>query len=417
MTATSSNNPPPAQPPATLEVRRLTAEAPGAIAVIQVSGPAAAKQINVIASGCNALALQPGMLRLVHLTLDGAAVDHCLLICHSPNLFELHLHGGLAVVRAVTRALVEPSDAAPVPTNMPLATLPAAMPSSPPAPSTIEAEVYEILAAITSRTAVRMLANQLTGGLTQWCNNWLARLSANTAAEHGPTLLQQFALATQSVLLNWRWQRYFFTPPKVVLLGPPNAGKSTLMNAMLGRAASIVSDLAGTTRDYVDATGRLVHGSLDMPVILIDTAGDRTTTDAIEQAAIDRTRRQAASADVLLLVVDACLQSSAATLAGLASTAQRNFSQAILIPILNKADLLTHPPNTASNAIAVSAKQGLNMDALTAAIFAATNANQLDEAAPVAFTLRQRLLLNQAASQTNLTDAIILLRQLTGTPA
>ncbi len=414
MTAASSNTFPPTQPPAVLAVHRLTADAPGAIAVIQVSGPAAAAQINAIVPGHNALALQPGMLHLVHLTLDGAAVDHCLLICHAPNLFELHLHGGPAVVRAVTRALVGHSDSAPLPTNAPQPTSPAAMLSSPVAPSTIEAEVYDLLAVATSRTAVRMLANQLTSGLTQWCNHWLQRLSSNAAAQDEAALLHQFTLATQSLLHNWRWQSYFFTPPKIVFFGLPNAGKSTLMNAMLGRSASIVSDLAGTTRDYVDAIGRLVRGSLDMPVILIDTAGDRPTTDAIEQVSIDRTRQQAASAEVILLVVDASTQNCAATLADLADTAQRNFSQAVLIPVFNKADLLPHPPMTAANAIAVSAKQESNISELTAAIFAATGADQLDEAGPTAFTQRQRRLLHQAASHTSLKDAIIILKQLTG---
>lgn len=83
---------------------------------------------------------------------------------------------------------------------------------------------------------------------------------------------------------------------RVVLAGPPNAGKSTLLNALARREAAIVSPIAGTTRDVIE-----IHLDLGgLPVILIDTAGLRDSDDVIEQEGIRRTRASIADADLVL---------------------------------------------------------------------------------------------------------------------
>lgn len=88
---------------------------------------------------------------------------------------------------------------------------------------------------------------------------------------------------------------------RVTLAGPPNAGKSTLLNRLVGEDIAIVTALAGTTRDVLRE--RLVIDGL--PVQLSDTAGLRQTIDPIEQEGIRRSRRELAAADLLLYVVDA----------------------------------------------------------------------------------------------------------------
>jgi len=93
--------------------------------------------------------------------------------------------------------------------------------------------------------------------------------------------------------------------PRVALIGLPNAGKSTLANALLGRPVSITSDVPGTTRDWVDAAGIFVSNQgTQVPVMLVDTAGVRETSDVIEVEAIVRTRAQARAADVVIVVID-----------------------------------------------------------------------------------------------------------------
>jgi tRNA modification GTPase len=85
----------------------------------------------------------------------------------------------------------------------------------------------------------------------------------------------------------------------VVIAGPPNAGKSTLLNALARRDVAIVSPIAGTTRDLIE-----VRCDIDgLPVLFVDTAGLRDSEDPVEQAGVDRARKRAADADLILWLV------------------------------------------------------------------------------------------------------------------
>src|SRR5262249_21837348 len=87
----------------------------------------------------------------------------------------------------------------------------------------------------------------------------------------------------------------------VAIAGPPNAGKSSLMNRIAQREAAIVTPVPGTTRDVIE-----VHLDLDgYPVTVLDTAGIRETDDPVEQEGVRRARARATAADLVLWVVDA----------------------------------------------------------------------------------------------------------------
>ena len=95
----------------------------------------------------------------------------------------------------------------------------------------------------------------------------------------------------------------------VAIAGPPNAGKSTLLNRIARREAAIVSPYAGTTRDVIE-----VHLDLGgLPVTLLDTAGIRETDDPIEMEGVRRARERAEAADLVLWVVDASAPETAPT--------------------------------------------------------------------------------------------------------
>src|SRR5439155_26955930 len=87
----------------------------------------------------------------------------------------------------------------------------------------------------------------------------------------------------------------------VAIAGPPNAGKSTLLNRIARREAAIVSPVPGTTRDVIE-----VHLDLDgYPVTLLDTAGIRDSDDPVEQERVRRAQQRASEADLVLWVLDA----------------------------------------------------------------------------------------------------------------
>jgi len=174
----------------------------------------------------------------------------------------------------------------------------------------------------------------------------------------------------------------------VAIAGPPNAGKSTLLNRIARREAAIVSPFAGTTRDVIE-----VHLDLDgYPVTLLDTAGIRETDDPVEREGVARARARAAAADLVLWVVDASEPRAAVASAGAAEQWQ----------VRNKIDL-AKADGAAANAkeFRVSATTGEGMDMLLAALteFARESMGALEPA--LVTRERQRRLLEEAAASLN----------------
>lgn len=154
----------------------------------------------------------------------------------------------------------------------------------------------------------------------------------------------------------------------VAIAGPPNAGKSTLLNRMARREAAIVSPHPGTTRDVIE-----VHLDLGgYPVTLLDTAGIRDSADPVEQEGVRRARERAAMADLILWVTDASAADEAQNWAA-------GLSRAELWSLRNKMDLVSAHPSTrtesqtkewANHSFTMSATTGLGVDQFIAALTA-----------------------------------------------
>jgi len=177
------------------------------------------------------------------------------------------------------------------------------------------------------------------------CSSKLAALRAELARIEG--------LAKQGSILREGAQ--------VVLVGAPNAGKSSLLNRFVGEEIALVSEIPGTTRDSI-CQSMQVRG---VPLHLIDTAGLRETTDVVEQMGIDRTRQALTRADVVLVLLDESQQRAEpedqAVLAQLPAKTPRLY-------LHNKIDLSGHQPSVEVREekahIYLSAKTGAGMAVL-----------------------------------------------------
>lgn len=171
---------------------------------------------------------------------------------------------------------------------------------------------------------------------------------------------------------------------RIAILGPPNAGKSSLMNRLARRDAAIVSPIAGTTRDVVEV--RLVLAGY--PVWVADTAGLREASDAIEAEGIRRALARAEEADLRIWVSDA---------SNVSRETPANFREGDL-RILNKADLLNDSPSLegAEDVFVVSAHTGAGFDPLERRLAQIVRERLETDEAPLVTRARHRELVEEA---------------------
>ena len=131
---------------------------------------------------------------------------------------------------------------------------------------------------------------------------------------------------------------------EIAIVGPPNIGKSTLLNALAGRDAAITSDMAGTTRDVIEVKMDISG----FAVTLLDTAGIRETTDKIEKIGVDRAKLRAKNADLRLFI----------THSGESNDLKLNPEENDIV-VIGKSDLLNKP-----DILAISGKSGEGLDSL-----------------------------------------------------
>ena len=285
---------------------------PAAVAVVRISGPEAGRALAALAGA------PPPSRRAALRTVraqDGETLDRALVLffpgpgsATGEDLAELHLHGGRAVVASVLAALAA------------IDGLRAAAPGEFTRRAfdngridLAEAEgLADLLEAETQ--AQRRSALALAGGaLSRRIHGWqtaLLGLSARVEAvldfsdegEVGDSLpagwdSDRRALAQEmSIVLGRPGAERLRDGVRVVIAGPPNSGKSSLLNSLVGREAAITSALPGTTRDLVEAP--IAIGG--MPFLLVDTAGLRDTDDEIESIGVGRARDSLAAADLIL---------------------------------------------------------------------------------------------------------------------
>lgn len=292
---------------------------PAAIAVIRISGAGALTAAAALA-GTLPPARRAGLRALRD--GDGALLDRALVLpfpgpatATGEDLVELHCHGGRAVVAAVERALgCLPGLRRAAPGEFTRRAL---------LHGRIDlAEAQGLADLLQAETEAQRLAalGGSEGRISALVNDWLERLTRAAAAveasldfsDEGDVGESDDALARVRAAvadLAGEIGSVVARPPverikdgvRVVIAGPPNAGKSTLFNHLCGRDAAIVSPVAGTTRDRVEAP--VQRGGV--AYLLIDTAGlNEGTTDEVEEEGMARAAQAAATADVLIWLAD-----------------------------------------------------------------------------------------------------------------
>ncbi len=346
---------------------------PGAISIIRLSGPRAADAL-IALTGKDAL---PEPRRMVLRTLrdpsTGEAIDRGLVVrFEAPNsetgepMAELHLHGGRAVVGAALDAiarlgfcrLAEPGEFTRRAFEHGKLDL-------------TEAEGIADLVAAETAAQRRQALQQMDGALHRLYESWrsagLRALAHLEAAIDFPDedlpggLADEVRIAIAALrkeisthLADRRGER-LREGLSIAIIGPPNAGKSSLLNLLARRDAAIVSETAGTTRDVIE-----VHLDLGgWPVVLADTAGLRASPDAIEQEGVRRAKARAAAADLRLLVLDA--SGDWRTERDTLIAATENWNPAFDIVVANKSDLA---PAEDADVVALSANSGNGLPAL-----------------------------------------------------
>ena len=343
---------------------------PSAIAIVRVSGPRAAAALEIL---CGRLP-RPRLATLATLTSpETGPIDQAVALWfpapHSAtgeDVAEFQLHGGRAVIAALFAALGKIDGLRPA------------------EPGEFTRRAFEngkldlteaeglddLIHADTDRQRKQAL-RQLQGLLGHRAQSWRRQIiEAMALVEAGidfsdegdvseelmaPALARVDALKNEikETLAASAQSERLREGLQVAIAGPPNAGKSTLLNRLARREAAIVSPHAGTTRDVIE-----VHLDLDgYPVTLIDTAGLRETIDPVEQEGVRRARARAESADLVLWMCEADeVARKSPEFAG---------GAAPVWVIRNKVDLA---PTRGEGAFAISAVTGEGVDALVTAL-------------------------------------------------
>ncbi|MBX9751246.1 MAG: tRNA uridine-5-carboxymethylaminomethyl(34) synthesis GTPase MnmE [Roseococcus sp.] len=333
-----------------------------AVAVMRLSGAGCGGLVKALAGPLPA----PRRASLRVLRHGGVPLDRALVLWFpgpasytGEDSAELHLHGGPAVIVAVAEALE-------------------ALGARPAEPGeftrraflqgrldlTAAEGIADLIAAETEAQR-RQALRQAEGGLARLHAAWAQRLTQLLARQEAfiefeeedlPTDLDArveadaAALGAEMATMLAEGERgdKLREGLTIAILGAPNAGKSSLLNALAGREAAIVSARAGTTRDVVEV--RMILAGV--PVTLADTAGLREAADEIEAEGVRRALARAETADLRMLVFAADAALDEATLALRGEDA---------LVVLNKADLMA---DVMDGALAVSARTGLGLQEL-----------------------------------------------------
>lgn len=390
----------------------------GGIAVIRVSGRNAIRKISTIFRGKDLMSVPTHTVHFGHIIRQGRKIDEVVAtIFRSPKSYtgedtvEISCHGGVLVTQEVLETILSTGIRAAEPGEFTQrAFLNGKMELS-------QAEAVADLIHAKSRKAVEAAQQQLDGALGKHVAQFRQQIIDATALveleldfieedvefasrDQLRKLIVELMAEIVKLLSTYETGRLVKHGIRTVFVGKPNAGKSTLLNALMGKDRAIVSDIAGTTRDVIDA-----DWSLDgLLFTLTDTAGLRETEDIIEAEGVKRSHKAMESADLIVYLKDLSEHISHAEL-NLVDELRSRYPSKSILAVGNKLDQSVNPELESRFDLVISAKSGQGIDELKQRMKSAVLHNkEIDSSGLLVTSTRHRDALEK--THLHLTDAI-----------
>jgi len=363
----------------------MTDKGTGAIAIIQLFGDSAEAILKKVfmPTSPKPTTFQTGKILLGTINDGAETIDQVVIGCEAANSFAINCHGNPLIVEMIMQLLRRCGAELVTAEQLLAKTLQAQQPIS-----TIELEVKLVLPKTKTLSGAKIVANQIEAGLARKVTEWLRDINT----------IPLKAIKTQAgqILNNSVPARLIIAGCKAAIVGPPNSGKSTLLNCLSGRQKAIVTDIKGTTRDWVSAQCQIPPLALE----LIDTAGlderlAAVSKDAIAKAAQKKSLQILEQADLVLLVLD-----NSEPVSQLDERLIKKIAKKRVLTVLNKSDLparlvTAELPEVLANTVRISAKFGTGIDNLAERIRHLCGVADFDLHEPICFTSRQENLLKQ----------------------
>ena len=379
----------------------MTGKGTGAIATIQLYGDSATDILKRILppQPQKPIEFTTGKILLAVIKSGDKTIDQVTIGCEGNNTYAINCHGNPLIVEEIMQLLRQ--------YGVELLTAEQLLYKTSAENNIIAIEAKLTLPKIKTIQGTQIILNQIDSGLTASAKNWLQNPPEKIAAE------------AQNIIDKSKIAKFIIFGCQIVLAGPPNTGKSALLNQLCGRQKAIVADIKGTTRDWVSANCQI--GSL--AIELIDTAGldDKLASD-IEKAAQQTAMELVSQADIVLLVLD---NSEPANQIGKSFT--NILTNKKVLAVLNKSDLpfvaqrsgnlsCLFETGNMPNAVSISAKLGSGIDYLCDEIQRLAGVENFDPNQAICFTNRQEKLLTQLTAAKSKDAAHALITELLSGP-